>query len=48
MKTHYRTPNAETIDALVEVRRMKSDPTIGKTYDNVDQMMKDILLDVSN
>ena len=40
---HYGTPNAETIDALEEVRRMKADPTIGKTYDNVDEMMRDIL-----
>ena len=46
MKTHYRTPNKETIDAFAEVWRMKADPAIGKTYDKVDQMMKDILLDV--
>lgn len=36
-------PNAETIEAIEEVRRMKADPTIGKTYTDVDQMMKELL-----
>ena len=39
----YDTPNAETIDAIEEVKRMKADPTLGKTYNTVDDMMKDLL-----
>lgn len=37
------TPNAETLAAIEEVRKMKADPSIGKTYDNVNQMMEDLL-----
>jgi DNA-damage-inducible protein J len=37
------TPNAETIEAIEEVRRMKKDPSLGKGYTDVDQMMKDLL-----
>ena len=36
-------PNAETREAIAEVQRMKANPDIGKTYTNVDDMMKDIL-----
>lgn len=36
-------PNAETIEAIEEVQRMKADPTIGKTYTDVDQMIKELL-----
>ncbi len=36
---NYSIPNAETIAAIEEVQKMKSDPTIGKTYNNVDEMM---------
>ena len=36
-------PNGETIEAIQEVERMKADPTIGKTYNNVDAMMEDLL-----
>ena len=36
-------PNAETKEAIQEVQRMKSDPVRGKTYTDVDTMMKDIL-----
>ena len=39
----HETPNAETIEAINEVQKMKSDFSIGKTYDTVDEMMKDIL-----
>ena len=39
----YEIPNAETIVAIEEVQRMKSDPTIGKTYNNVEEMMRDLL-----
>jgi len=39
----YEIPNAETIVAIEEVKKMKSDPTIGKTYNNVEEMMRDLL-----
>ena len=39
----YGTPNADTIAAIEEVQRMKADPSLGKTYDNVDEMMRDLL-----
>ena len=35
-------PNAETLEALEEVRRMKENPAQGKTYTDVDAMMKDL------
>lgn len=37
------TPNDETIAAIQEVQQMKKDPTIGKTYSDVDEMMKELL-----
>lgn len=39
-------PNAETLEALQEVRRMKEDPAFGKVYSDVDDMMKELLADV--
>lgn len=36
-------PNAETLAAMEEVQRMKADPSIGKSYTNVDDMMKELL-----
>ncbi len=39
-------PNTETIEAIKEVKRMKADPSLGKTYSNVDQMMEELLSDV--
>ena len=39
-------PNTETIEAIQEVRRMKANPGLGKTYTNVDQMMEELLADV--
>ena len=36
-------PNAETIEAMNEVKRMKADPTLGKTYTDVDEMMRELL-----
>lgn len=36
-------PNSETISALEEVEQMKNDPALGKTYTDVDQMMKELL-----
>ena len=39
-------PNTETIEAIQEVKRMKADPALGKTYTDVDQMMEELLADV--
>ena len=36
-------PNKETREAIAEVRRMKKDPTIGKAYDDVDDMFEELL-----
>lgn len=39
-------PNAETIEAIQEVKKMKADPSLGKTYTDVDQMMEELLADI--
>jgi DNA-damage-inducible protein J len=39
-----RVPNNETIEAIEEVRAMKKNPSLGKTYTNVDDMMKELLI----
>ena len=39
-------PNAETVEAIQKVKRMKADPSLGKTYSNADQMMDELLADV--
>ena len=36
-------PNAETIAAIEEVKAMKKDPSLGKAYTDVDEMMKELL-----
>lgn len=36
-------PNEETLEAIKEVQRMKNDPSLGKTYTDVDVMIKDLL-----
>ena len=36
-------PNIETQEAIDEVRRMKKDPSLGKSYTNVDKMIKELL-----
>lgn len=36
-------PNAETMVALQEVEEMKKNPSFGKSYTDVDQMMKELL-----
>jgi DNA-damage-inducible protein J len=36
-------PNADTIAALEEVEQMKKNPSLGKAYTDVDQMMKELL-----
>ena len=39
-------PNEDTMEAIREVQIMKADPSIGKTYNNVDEMMEELLSDV--
>lgn len=39
-------PNEETRRAIEEVQRMKKDPSLGKSYTDVDLMMKELLEDV--
>lgn len=36
-------PNEETKEAMEEVRQMKLDPSIGKSYTDIDEMMKELL-----
>ena len=36
-------PNEETLEAIREIQRMKADPSLGKSYTDVDAMMKDLL-----
>lgn len=36
-------PNADTLAAIEEVKRMKADPSIGKTYGNASLMIEDLL-----
>ncbi len=36
-------PNAETIAAMKEVEEMEKNPHLYKGYDNVDEMIRDIL-----
>lgn len=35
--------NVETREAVEEVKRMKANPKLGKSYTNVDDMMADLL-----
>ena len=37
------TPNPETIEALEEVKAMKKNPSLGKSYHDANAMMRDIL-----
>lgn len=37
------SPNADTLAAIAEVAEMKKNPTMGKTYNNVDEMLEDII-----
>lgn len=36
-------PNAETLEAIAEVKAMKENPSLGKTYTDIDLMMKELL-----
>jgi len=40
--TRYQ-PNTETLAAIEEVQRMKTDPSIGKSYGSASQMMEYLL-----
>lgn len=40
------TPNSETLEAIREVNQMKANPSMGKTYTDVDEMMEELLADV--
>ncbi len=37
------TPNADTIAAIEEAEQMKKNPQLGKKYDDVDAMMRELL-----
>lgn len=43
-KIENEVPNAETIEAIKEVEAMKKDPSIGKTYESVDDMFDDLIM----
>ena len=43
-KTQNEVPNVETIKAIKEVVAMKKDPSIGKTYESVDEMFDDLIM----
>lgn len=36
-------PNAETLEAINEVKEMKKNPSLGKSYTDVDAMMAELL-----
>ena len=42
-KISREIPNKETLEAIEEVRKMKKDPSIEKSYSNVDEMMRELL-----
>ena len=44
-KIKNETPNAETIEAIKEVEAMKKDTSIGKTYESIDEMFDDLILE---
>lgn len=37
-------PNNETISAINEVQQMKKNPFLGKTYTDIDKMMRDLII----
>ena len=44
-KIQNEVPNVETIEAIKEVEAMKKDKTIGKTYESVDEMFDDLIIE---
>ena len=43
-KRKIEKPNDETREAIEEVEKLKADPSVGKTYTDVDSMIEDLLL----
>ena len=39
----YPIPSTETLEAIEEVKRMKANPSLGKAYTDVDEMIKELL-----
>ena len=37
-------PNSETISAINEVQQMKKNPSLGKTYTDIDKMIRDLTI----
>lgn len=44
----HSKPNPITIAAIEEVQQMKSDFSIGKSYDNVEEMINDLTREEKN
>lgn len=42
LRVNADVPNVETLAAIEEVKRMKINPSLGKTYSNVDQMIDEL------
>ena len=42
-KLSLDVPNKSTLAAIKEVQTMEKDPSLGKTYTDVDEMMEDLL-----
>jgi hypothetical protein len=38
-----KNPSQETLEAIAEVQEMKMNPSLGKSYTDVDEMMKELL-----
>ena len=38
----FHTPNKETLEAIKEVEQMKKNPSLGKSYTDVDEMMREL------
>ena len=36
-------PNAETLKAIEEVKQMEKDPKLGKSYTDIDKMIRELL-----
>lgn len=42
-EVRMNTPNKETLEALEEVRKMKLDPSKSDSYQDVDEMLRELL-----
>lgn len=43
-KVTREIPNSETISAINEVQQMKQNPSLGKSYTDIDKMMIDLTI----